>query len=93
MDDLIYLQLKLLMLSGDVNRKAATVMTETELVAKGGSRTGSPGIIKVRLEQNMPLTSDTNEAGIQELNYTTNWRLRYSSFIIAAEAYNKATQI
>jgi hypothetical protein len=30
-------------------------MTETELVAKGGSRTGSLGIIKVRLEQNMPL--------------------------------------
>jgi hypothetical protein len=53
--DLIYLQLKLLMLSGagDVNRKAATVMTETELVAK--EEVGSLGIIKVRLEQNMPL--------------------------------------
>jgi hypothetical protein len=36
-----------------VNRKAATVMTETELVAKGGSRTGSPW--DYQLEQNMPL--------------------------------------
>jgi hypothetical protein len=84
--DLIYLQLKLLTFqaAGDVNRKAATVMTETELVAKGGSRTGSPwdqGAIRTKYATR---TSDTNEAGIQELNYTTNWRLlRYSSFIIS----------
>jgi hypothetical protein len=61
-------------------------MTETELVAKGGSRTGSPwdyqGAIRTKYATR---TSDTNEAGIQELNYTTNWRLlRYSrSFIIS----------
>jgi hypothetical protein len=80
--------------AGDVNRKAATVMTETELVAKGGSRTGSPwdyqGAIRTKYATR---TSDTNEAGIQELNYTTNWRLlRYSEvLLLAAEAYNKAT--
>jgi hypothetical protein len=68
-------------------------MTETELVAKGGSRTGPLG--SGAKEQNMPLVLLTQMKLEFKLNYTTNWRLlRYSEvLLLAAEAYNKATQI
>jgi hypothetical protein len=70
--------------AGDVNRKAA-VMTETELVAKGGSRTGSPwdyqGAIRTKYATH---TSDTNEAGIQvELHNKLEVVKIFRSFIIS----------
>mgnify|MGYP003624336123 CR=1 FL=1 len=81
--------------AGDVDRKAATLMTETELVAAGGSLTGSPwdyeGAIRMKYATR---ASDTSADGVRELNYSTNWRLlRYSEvLLLAAEAYNKDGQ-
>jgi hypothetical protein len=67
-------------------------MTETELVAKEEVEPAPLGIIKVRLEQNMPLVLLTQMKLEFKLNYTTNWRLIFR-VLLAAEAYNKATQI
>lgn len=78
--------------AGDVKRKAATLMTEAELKAKGGSLTGSPwdyeGAIRMKYATR---SSDTSADGVKELNYSTNWRLfRYAEvLLLAAEAYNK----
>jgi hypothetical protein len=81
--------------AGDVNRKAASVMTESELNALGGSLTGSPwdyeGAIRMKYATR---ASDTSADGVRELNYSTNWRLlRYAEvLLLAAEAYNKDGQ-
>ncbi|WP_406685171.1 RagB/SusD family nutrient uptake outer membrane protein [Seonamhaeicola sp. MEBiC1930] len=81
--------------AGDVDRKAATLMTEAELVAAGGSLTGSPwdyeGAIRTKYATR---TSETVSEGVAELNYTTNWRLlRYAEvLLLAAEAYNAVGQ-
>lgn len=81
--------------AGDTNRKAATVMSEAELNAAGGSLTGTPwdyeGAIRTKYATR---SSETVSSGIAELNYTTNWRLlRYAEvLLLAAEAYNKDGQ-
>lgn len=81
--------------AGDVKRKAATVMTEAELIAAGGSRNGSPwdyeGAIRTKYATR---ASETVSDGVAELNYTTNWRLfRYAEvLLLAAEAYNAEGQ-
>ena len=81
--------------AGDVKRKAATVMTEAELIAAGGSRSGSPwdyeGAFRTKYATQ---TSQTTSDGVLELNYTTNWRLlRYAEvLLLAAEAYNAEGQ-
>ena len=81
--------------AGDVNRKAATVMSEAELNAFGGSLTGSPwdyeGGIRTKYATR---SSETSSGGVAELNYGTNWRLfRYAEvLLLAAEAYNKEGQ-
>lgn len=81
--------------AGDVKRKAATIMTENELVAAGGSLTGTPwdyeGAIRTKYATR---SSQTVSDGVAELNYTTNWRLfRYAEvLLLAAEAYNAEGQ-
>ncbi len=87
--------------AGDVNRKAATVMTEAELIAAGGSvdpgaATGGEiwdyeGGIRIKYATK---AEDTSPDGVRELNYSTNFRLlRYAEvLLLAAEAYNKAGQ-
>ncbi len=81
--------------AGDVDRKAATVMTEAELEAVGGSLTGEPwdyeGAFRTKYATR---TSQTTSDGVAELNYTTNWRLlRYAEvLLLAAEAYNAEGQ-
>lgn len=81
--------------AGDVKRKAATLMTESELNAKGGKLTGTPwdyeGSIRMKYATR---ASDTSADGVKELNYSTNWRLlRYAEvLLLASEAYNKAGQ-
>ena len=87
--------------AGDVVRKAATAMTEAELIAAGGSvdpsaATGGAiwdyeGGIRIKYATK---AEDTSEGGVRELNYSTNFRLlRYAEvLLLAAEAYNKAGQ-
>lgn len=86
--------------AGDVDRKAATVMTEAELIAAGGSVDPSAaggeiwdyeGGIRIKYATK---AEDTSPDGVRELNYTTNYRLfRYAEvLLLAAEAYNKAGQ-
>ena len=81
--------------AGDTKRKAATVMSEAELNAFGGSLTGSPwdyeGGIRTKYATR---SSETSSGGVAELNYGTNWRLfRYAEvLLLAAEAYNKEGQ-
>ncbi|MEZ7506218.1 RagB/SusD family nutrient uptake outer membrane protein [Flavobacterium sp. Arc2] len=81
--------------AGDVKRKAATVMSEAELNAFGGSLTGSPwdyeGGIRTKYATR---SSETSSTGVAELNYGINWRLfRYAEvLLLAAEAYNKEGQ-
>ncbi|WP_282043739.1 RagB/SusD family nutrient uptake outer membrane protein [Winogradskyella flava] len=87
--------------AGDVNRKAATSMTEAELIAAGGSvdsgaATGGviwdyEGGIRIKYATK---SEDTSPDGVAELNYSTNFRLlRYAEvLLLAAEAYNKAGQ-
>ena len=85
--------------AGDTNRKAATLMTEAELIAAGGSvdpSAASGGVIwdyegAIRIKY-APKPDDTSATGVAELNYSTNFRLfRYSEvLLLAAEAYNKA---
>ncbi|CAM1342319.1 RagB/SusD family nutrient uptake outer membrane protein [Tenacibaculum amylolyticum] len=84
--------------AGDTNRKAATVMTEAELIAAGGSvdpaaATGGviwdyEGAIRTKYATR---SEDTSADGVRELNYSTNFRLfRYAEvLLLAAEAYNK----
>ena len=81
--------------AGDVNRKAATLMTEAELIAAGGSVNGTPwdyeGAIRIKYATR---TSQSVSEGTIETNYTTNWRvLRYAEvLLLAAEAYNAENQ-
>nr|WP_314896545.1 RagB/SusD family nutrient uptake outer membrane protein [uncultured Flavobacterium sp.] len=81
--------------AGDVNRKAATVMSEAELNAFGGSLTGTPwdyeGGIRTKYAAR---TSETSSGGVAALNYGTNLRLfRFAEvLLLAAEAYNKEGQ-
>lgn len=81
--------------SGDVKRKAATVMSEAELRAFGGSLTGSPwdyeGGIRVKYAAR---ASETSSTGNASRNYGTNFRLfRFAEvLLLAAEAYNKEGQ-
>ncbi|MCB4798081.1 RagB/SusD family nutrient uptake outer membrane protein [Tamlana sp. 62-3] len=87
--------------AGDVNRKAATLMTEEELIAAGGSvdataATGGEiwdyeGSIRIKYATK---DEDTSPDGVKELNYSTNFRLfRYAEvLLLAAEAYNQNGQ-
>lgn len=87
--------------AGDVTRKAATVMSEEELIAAGGfvdasAATGGEiwdyeGAIRIKYATK---AEDTSPDGVRELNYSTNFRLfRYAEvLLLAAEAYNKAGQ-
>lgn len=87
--------------AGDVERKAATLMTEAELIAAGGAvdpskATGGEiedyeGSIRIKYATK---TEDTSEDGVRELNYSTNFRLfRYAEvLLLAAEAYNAEGQ-
>jgi hypothetical protein len=81
--------------AGDVKRKAATLMTEAELIAAGGNRSGAPwdyeGAFRTKYATR---SSQTVSTGVAELNYTTNWRvLRYAEvLLLAAEAYNAEGQ-
>ena len=81
--------------AGDVDRKAATLMTEAELVTAGGSVSNDPwdyeGAFRTKYATR---TSQTTSDGVLELNYTTNWRLlRYAEvLLLAAEAYNAEGQ-
>ncbi|MEO9571967.1 MAG: RagB/SusD family nutrient uptake outer membrane protein [Polaribacter sp.] len=85
--------------AGDVTRKAATLMTEAELIAAGGAVDASAatggviwdyeGAIRIKYATK---SEDTSADGVRELNYSTNFRLfRYAEvLLLAAEAYNKA---
>ncbi|MBU2949916.1 RagB/SusD family nutrient uptake outer membrane protein [Tamlana agarivorans] len=87
--------------AGDTKRKSATLMTEAELIAAGGSvdqsaATGGSiwdyeGSIRIKYATK---SEDTSADGIKELNYSTNFRLfRYAEvLLLAAEAYNKSGQ-
>lgn len=81
--------------AGDVKRKAATVMSEAELNAFGGSLTGTPwdyeGGIRTKYAAR---ASETSSGGVAALNYGTNLRLfRFAEvLLLAAEAYNKEGQ-
>jgi hypothetical protein len=85
--------------AGDTDRKAATLMTESELIAAGGAVDPSAasggviwdyeGAIRIKYATN---PDDSSVEGVKELNYSTNFRLfRYAEvLLLAAEAYNKA---
>jgi hypothetical protein len=87
--------------AGDVDRKAATLMSEAELIAAGGAvdpsaATGGEiwdyeGAIRIKYATK---AEDTSVDGVRELNYTTNFRLfRYAEvLLLAAEAYNRSSQ-
>lgn len=83
--------------SGDTNRKTATILTEAELVALGGSLTGSPwdydGAIRTKYATRTAETS-TATGDTPELNYGINWRVFRMAevHLLACEAYNKAGQ-
>lgn len=87
--------------AGDVNRKAATVMTEAALIAAGGAVDASKatgGVITnyqgaIRTKY-ITKNEDTSADGVKELNYSTNWRVfRYAEvLLLAAEAYNAEGQ-
>lgn len=75
----------------DAVRKEATVMTEAELIAKGGSKgAGIPwdyeGGIRTKYA---PRASETSPSGVTIYNYGTNWRIfRVAEVVLlAAEAY------
>ncbi|MCH2033496.1 MAG: RagB/SusD family nutrient uptake outer membrane protein [Tenacibaculum sp.] len=84
--------------AGDTDRKGATLMTEAELIAAGGSVDASAatgGVIwdyegAIRLKY-ATKAEDTSDDGVRELNYSTNFRLlRYAEvLLLAAEAYNR----
>ncbi|WP_299158771.1 RagB/SusD family nutrient uptake outer membrane protein [uncultured Tenacibaculum sp.] len=84
--------------AGDVTRKAATVMTEAELIANGGGvdpTKADGGVIwdyegAIRMKYTTR-AKETSTGGVRELNYSTNFRLfRYAEvLLLAAEAYNK----
>ncbi len=82
----------------DLVRRQASIMSEAELIAKGGSmrfngelHRANPGFIRLKYGTWL---SETNEATQAELNYGTNIRLiRYADVLLmAAEAYHKSSQ-
>ncbi len=85
---------------GDVDRKGATLLTEAELLASGGSidlsqATGGSiwdyeGAIRMKYATR---PEETSPDGVRELNYGTNFRLfRYAEvLLLAAEAYNRSS--
>ncbi|PKV52903.1 putative outer membrane starch-binding protein [Aquimarina sp. MAR_2010_214] len=83
--------------AGDVDRKMATIATEAEIIAAGGSVNnpeniwGYEGAIRMKYVTRL---SETVSNGISEVNYSANWRLlRYAEvLLLAAEAYNKNGQ-
>lgn len=87
--------------AGDTERKAATLMTEAELIAAGGAVDASvatggeiwdyEGAIRLKYATK---SEDTSVDGVKEMNYSTNFRLfRYAEvLLLAAEAYNKDGQ-
>jgi len=87
--------------AGDTKRKAATLMTEAELISAGGAvdpTAAAGGVIwdyegAIRVKY-APKPEDTSADGVRELNYSTNFRLfRYAEvLLLAAEAYNKNGQ-
>lgn len=87
--------------AGDTNRKSATLLTESELIALGGSvdpTSATGGVIwdyegAIRMKY-ATRSEDTSDGGVRELNYSTNFRIfRYAEvLLLAAEAYNKAGQ-
>ncbi|NLP57731.1 RagB/SusD family nutrient uptake outer membrane protein [Lutibacter sp. B1] len=84
---------------GDTERKAATLMTEAELIAGGGAVKEPAENIwdyegAIRIKYTTRASDTSPEGTVRELNYTTNWRLlRYAEvLLLAAEAYNKDGQ-
>ncbi|AUS04802.1 RagB/SusD family nutrient uptake outer membrane protein [Pseudotamlana carrageenivorans] len=87
--------------AGDTKRKAASLMTEAELIAAGGgvnadAATGGKiwdyeGAIRIKYATK---AEDTSPDGVRELNYSTNYRLlRYAEvLLLTAEAYQKLGQ-
>lgn len=84
--------------AGDTDRKAATLMTEAELIAAGGGvdQGAAPGGAVWDYEGSIRTkyatkAEDTSPGGVRELNYSTNFRLfRYAEvLLLAAEAYNR----
>lgn len=82
--------------AGDVARRTATVMSESELKAAGGDWTTTnaydyEGYFQRKYGTFSGQTSSSG-ADVAELNYGTNWRLlRYADVLLmAAEANNKA---
>lgn len=79
--------------SGLNERRSATILTEAELLAAGGTVDhsseiyGYDGAIRMKYATR---ASDTSEGGVREVNYSTNWRLlRYAEvLLLQAEAYN-----
>ncbi len=84
--------------AGDTKRKAATIMTEAELISAGGAvdpAAATGGVIwdyegAIRIKYGTK-AEDTSPDGVRELNYGVNYRLfRYAEvLLLAAEAYNK----
>jgi len=78
--------------SGENSRRSATILTEEELIAAGGTVDksspiyGYDGAIRIKYATR---ASDTSDGGVRELNYTSNWRLlRYAEVLfLAAESY------
>jgi hypothetical protein len=87
--------------AGDTERKSATLLTEAELIAAGGSvdpTSATGGVIwdyegAIRTKYASRAEESTSD-GVRELNYSTNFRVfRYAEvLLLAAEAYNKAGQ-
>ncbi|WP_462318859.1 RagB/SusD family nutrient uptake outer membrane protein, partial [Marinilabilia sp.] len=77
----------------DGPRYQATIMSQEEFIAAGGSMvtTEAHDYEKYLRLKYATYASQTNADAIAELNYTTNWRLlRYADVLLmAAEAYNE----
>ncbi len=82
--------------AGDDKRKNATLLTESDFIALGGSIIvpkesiwDYDGALRVKYTTR---SQETSKDGVQALNYGTNFRLfRYAEvLLLAAEAYNKS---
>ena len=78
--------------AGDQVRMAATLMSASDFEATGGvirdpNAHDYEGYMRLKYAT---MTAETGSSGIQELNYSTNWRLlRYADVLLmAAEAYH-----
>jgi len=80
--------------AGDVERRAATIASEADIIAAGGAVIlgdeiwGYEGGIRLKYATR---TEDTDSVNAGALNYTTNFKIfRYAEvLLLAAEAYNK----